>query len=284
MKIGVMMFPTDKAIQPIALAKEVEARGFESLWFPEHSHIPTSRETPWGGNAGAPPLPEEYWRSHDQFVALAAAAAVTSKIMLGTGITLVAQRDPLWLAKETASLDMISEGRFILGIGYGWNKEELAHHGVKYTDRRDVVRENILAVRQLWNNEEAEFHGKHVNFSSSWSWPKPVQAGGPKVILGGAAGPKTIQDIVEFCDGWMPISGRYDLAGKVDEVRHAAVEAGRNPDEIEFGQFGTPPKPEVLEGLEAAGVSRVVLGLPPAPADTVLPILDSHAQLIARFS
>jgi probable F420-dependent oxidoreductase len=283
-KIGVMMFPTDKAIQPIALAKEVEARGFESLWFPEHSHIPTSRETPWGGNAGAPPLPEEYWRSHDQFVALAAAAAVTSKIKLGTGITLVAQRDPLWLAKETASLDMISDGRFIFGIGYGWNKEELAHHGVKYTDRREVVRENILAVRQIWNNEEAEFHGKYVDFSSSWSWPKPVQAGGPKVILGGAAGPKTIQDIVEFCDGWMPISGRYDLAGKVDEVRQAAVSAGRDPDEIEFGQFGTPPKPEVLESLAEAGVSRVVLGLPPAPADKVLPILDSHAQLLARFS
>lgn len=279
-----MMFPTDKAIQPVELAKETEARGFESLWFPEHSHIPTSRVTPWGGNAGAPPLPEEYWRSHDQFVALAAASAVTTKLNLGTGITLVAQRDPLWLAKEVASLDMISGGRFIFGIGYGWNKEELAHHGVNYTDRRAVVREKILAMREIWNNDEAEFHGDHVNFSSSWSWPKPVQPGGPKVILGGSAGPRTIQDIVEFCDGWMPISGRYDLVGKIDEVRQAAESIGRDPNEIEYGQFGTPAKVEVLEGLAAAGVTRVVLGLPPAPADKVLPILDSHAALLERFA
>ena len=283
MDIGVMMFPTDKAIQPIELAKEAEARGFESLWFPEHSHIPTSRVTPWGGNEGAPPLPEEYWRSHDQFVALAAAAAVTSEIKVATGITLVAQRDPLWLAKEIASLDMISNGRFVFGIGYGWNKEELAHHGVKYTDRRAVLRERILAMKEIWNNDEAEFHGEHVDFSSSWSWPKPVQAGGPPVILGGSAGPRTIRDIVEFCDGWMPISGRYDLTGKMDEVRNAAAEAGRDPSEIEFGQFGTPPKPDILEGLAEAGVKRVVLGLPPAPADTVLPILDSHAELVGKF-
>ena len=201
MDLGVTIFPTDTTIHPVELAKEVEARGFESLWYPEHSHIPTSRVTPWGGAEGAPPLPEWYWRSHDQMVALAAAAAVTSKIKLATGITLVAQRDPLWLAKETASIDAISNGRFILGVGYGWNKEELAHHGVKYTDRRAVLRERVLAVRRLWTEDEAEFHGEHVDFSSSWSWPKPVQAGGPPVILGGAAGPKTMQDIVEFCDG-----------------------------------------------------------------------------------
>ena len=283
MDIGVMMFPTDKAIQPIELATEAEARGFESLWFPEHSHIPTSRVTPWGGNEGAPPLPEEYWRSHDQFVALAAAAAVTKEIKVATGITLVAQRDPLWLAKEIASLDMISNGRFVFGIGYGWNKEELAHHGVKYTDRRAVLRERILAMKEIWNNDEAEFHGDHVDFSSSWSWPKPVQAGGPPVILGGSAGPRTIRDIVEFCDGWMPISGRYDLPGKMEEVRNAASEAGRDPSEIEFGQFGTPPKPDILEGLAEAGVKRAVLGLPPAPADKVLPILDSYAELVGNF-
>ena len=274
------MFPTDKAIGPVELAMAVEERGFESLWFPEHSHIPTSRVTPWGGNAGAPPLPEEYWRSHDQFVALSAAAAATKNIKLGTGITLVAQRDPLWLAKEAASVDVISGGRFILGIGYGWNKEELAHHGVKYTDRRAVLREKMLAVRALWENDEAEFHGDWVDFSSSWSWPKPVQPGGPKVILGGAAGPKTIADIVEFCDGWMPISGRHDLSGPIQQVREAATEAGRDPNEIEFGQFGTPPKAEVLEKVAEAGITRVVLGLPPAPADKVLPILDEYAKLL----
>ena len=275
-----MMFPTDKAIQPIELAKEVEDRGFESLWFPEHSHIPTSRVTPWGGREGAPPLPEEYWRSHDQFVALAAAAAVTSNIKLGTGITLVAQRDPLWLAKEIASLDTISNGRFLFGIGYGWNKEELNHHGVKYTERRAVVRERILAMKEIWDNDEAEFHGEHVDFSSSWSWPKPAQAGGPPVILGGAVGPRTIKDIVEFCDGFMPIAGRYDFNEAVQQVRQGAEDAGRDPNEIEFGQFATPGKPEIIESLAAAGCSRVVLGLPPADADTVLPLLDSYAGLL----
>lgn len=280
MDIGVMMFPTDKSIQPIELARAVEERGFESLWFPEHSHIPTSRKTPWGGNEGAPPLPEEYWRTHDQFVALAAAAAVTERIKLGTGITLVPQRDPLWLAKESASLDMISGGRFILGIGYGWNKEELAHHGVRYTDRRAVMRERMLAVRELWTNDEAEFHGEWVNIEQSWQWPKPVQPGGPKVILGGAAGPKTIADIVEYCDGWMPISGRHDLTEPIAEVRRAAEAAGRDPNELEFGQFGTPAKPDIIAKVGEAGASRVVLGLPPADADTVLPLLDDYAQLL----
>ena len=280
MKIGIAIFPTDKAIQPVQLAKEVEDRGFESLWFPEHSHIPTSRITPWGGREGAPPLPEEYWRTHDQFVGLAAAAAVTENLMLGTGITLVAQRDPLWLAKECASLDLISNGRFILGIGYGWNKEEMANHGIKYTERRAITRENMLACREIWANDEAEFSGEHVNFDSSWSWPKPVQPGGPKVLLGGAAGPKTSQDIVEFCDGWMPISGRHDLTGPIEEVRQAAEDAGRDPATLEFGQFGTPGKPDVLESLEAAGVSRAVLWVPPEGPETVLPLLDSYTELL----
>lgn len=280
MRIGVMMFPTDKAISPVDLAMATEERGFESLWFPEHSHIPTSRVTPWGGTEGAPPLPEEYWRTHDQFVALGAAAAVTKNIMLGTGITLVPQRDPIWLAKEAATVDSISGGRFILGVGYGWNKEELAHHGVKYADRREVMRERILAVRELWTNDEAEFHGDWVDFSSSWAWPKPVQPGGPKVILGGAAGPKTIAHIVEYCDGWMPISGRHDLTEPIAKVREAAQEAGRDPNELEFGQFGTPAKPEILETLAQAGVTRVVFGLPPAPADKVLPLLDNYAELL----
>ena len=149
MKFGVAIFPTDQTIQPVPLAKEVEARGFESLWFPEHSHFPVSRTTPWGGRVGAPPLPDFYWRSHHQFIALAAAAAVTTNLKLASGITLVAQRDPIWLAKELASLDMISDGRVLFGIGYGWNVEELAHHGVKYTDRRAVVRERVLAMKEL---------------------------------------------------------------------------------------------------------------------------------------
>ena len=219
MHLGVLIFPTDTTLQPVELARAVEERGFESLWFPEHSHIPVSRVTPWGGRAGAPPLPEHYSRSHDQFVALAAAAAVTTTLKLATGITLVAQRDPLWLAKEVASLDVISGGRVLFGIGYGWNKEEMANHGLRYTDRRAIVRENVLAMKELWTKDEAEFHGEFVDFEPSWSWPKPVQQPHPPVILGGDAGPKTMRDIVEFCDGWMPIAGRHSFRDKAADLR-----------------------------------------------------------------
>jgi len=278
------MFPTDKAIDPMHLAIEAEKRDFESLWFPEHSHIPTSRVTPWGLREGAPPLPEEYWRTHDQFVALGMAGAVTSKIKLATGITLVAQRDPIWLAKQVATVDALTSGRLIFGIGYGWNKEELAHHGVKFTDRRAVVRERVLAMKQIWTQEEAEFHGDHVDFSSSWSWPKPTQTPHPPIILGGTAGPKTMADIIEFCDGFMPISGRYDFAEQITKLKRAAEDAGRDPASFQFGQFATPAKAEVVDGLIEAGIDRIVFMLPPADADTVLPILDSFAEFKAQYS
>ena len=171
MDIGVIIFPTDKAIQPMELAKECEDRGFESLWFPEHSHIPTSRETPWGGNPNLGPLPEMYWRTHDQFVALAAAAAVTKKLRLGTGITLVAQRDPIWLAKEVASLDMLSGGRLEFGIGYGWCVEEMRNHGLDYKKRRGILRDNILLMKELWTQDEASYSGGKIDFEKSWSSP-----------------------------------------------------------------------------------------------------------------
>ena len=176
MHIGIFMFPTDKSIQPAALARACEERGFESLWFPEHSHIPTSRETPWGGRPELGPLPEEYWRTHDQFVALAAAAAVTEKLRFGTGITLVAQRDPIWLAKEVASLDMISGGRFELGIGYGWCVEEMRNHKLDYKKRREILREYILLMKELWTRDEASFEGEFVKFERSWAWPKPTRS------------------------------------------------------------------------------------------------------------
>lgn len=281
MQLGVMMFPTDTAIDPVTLAREVEDRGFESLWFPEHSHIPTSRDTPWGGREGAPPLPEEYWRTHDSLVSLGACAAVTSTLKLGTGICLVAQRDPIWLAKEVATVDRISGGRFLFGIGYGWNKEELAHHGIRYGDRRDVLRERVLACQQLWTQDEASFAGEHVRFEPSWSWPKPVRQPHPPVILGGAAGPKTFAHIAEFCDGWMPIAGRHPLVDQLDGLRAACEAVDRDPDTVELGQFATPARPEALEELAAAGVSRAVFGLPPAEADTVLPLLDRYAALLA---
>jgi len=281
---GVNMFPTDKAISPIQLAKEAEARGFESLWFPEHSHIPASRITPWGLREGAPDLPEEYWRTHDQFVALGAAAAVTSKIKLATGITLVAQRDPIWLAKEVATVDALSNGRFILGIGYGWNREELEHHGVEFSQRRAVLRERVLAMKQLWTNDEASFEGEHVSFSASWQWPKPTQTPHPPVILGGAAGPKTMKDIIEFCDGFMPIAGRYDITEQITKLRQMCEDAGRDPKTLEFGQFGTPAKPEVIDSLIEAGLSRIVFSLPPAGSDKVLPILDRQAEVMASYA
>jgi len=281
MQFGVYIFPTDKTIQPIELAKQVEARGFESLWFPEHSHIPISRDTPWGGVDGADPLPEQYWRTHDQFVALAAAAAVTDTLKLGTGITLVAQRDPLWLAKQVASLDVISNGRVLFGVGYGWNKEEIANHGVAYADRRAILRENVLAMIELWTKEEAEFHGKHVNITPSWAWPKPVQKPYPPIHLGGAAGPRTMRDIAEFCDGWMPIGTRHEIAGKVEQVRTVLAEAGRDPDAPELTLWQAPRDVDQLLRMKEFGVTRAVFGLPPVEPEIVIEKLDRYAALAA---
>ncbi|MFT7599252.1 MAG: putative F420-dependent oxidoreductase [Acidimicrobiales bacterium] len=280
MNYGLAIFPTDKTIGAIELGREAEERGFESLWFPEHSHIPTSRVSPWGGRKGAPPLPEQYWRTHDQFVAFGAVAAVTTKLKLGTGITLVAQRDPLWMAKEVATVDAISDGRFLFGIGYGWNKEELAHHGVNYTDRRAVVRERILAMKEIWTKDEAEYHGEHVDFSSSWSWPKPTQTPHPPVILGGAAGPRTAADIAEFCDGWMPIGGRHGLEAGWGEVVKACEAIGRDPKLIELGVFGAPTDKAGIEELAEAGVTRAVFMLPQGPRDEVMEEIEQLTILI----
>jgi len=278
---GVLMFPTDQAIQPIELAKAVEDRGFESLWFPEHSHIPVSRETPWGGFKGMPPLPEEYKRTHDQFVALAACAAVTTKLKLGSGITLVAQRDPLWTAKEVASLDMISGGRFLFGIGYGWNREEMRNHKLAFKDRRAVLRENILLMKELWTKDEASFEGTHVKVEKSWAWPKPVTKPHPPIILGGAAGPKTYPDLIEFCDGWMPIGGLHDVTGGLRGMQEAFKAAGRDISTLDLGVF-FPMGFDATQvpALADLGVKRIVLPLPPKPAAEVLPILDGYAKLI----
>ena len=283
MRIGLEIFPTDQTIDPVDLAREVESRGFESLWFPEHSHIPTSRVTPWGGNEGAPPLPEFYWRTHDPFVALGACAAVTSTLKLATGICLVAQRDPIHTAKEVASLDRISGGRFLFGIGYGWNKEEMAQHGTAYGERRAILRENILAMKALWSQEEASFDGQHVSIEPSWAWPKPTQSPHPPIILGGNAGPRTAAHIAEFCDGWMPIGGRHPLE-RWTEVQSACEAIGRDPASVELGVFLAPPDAEALEGLAAKGVSRAVFGLPQGPRDQVLAALDEFAPLVGQLA
>ncbi len=207
-RFGVVMFPTDYAIQPVELARAVEERGLDSLYFPEHTHIPTSRRTPFPGGTE---LPKEYAHTHDPFVALAAAAAVTSRIRLCTGICLVPQHDPIVLAKTIASLDVVSNGRFVFGIGAGWNAEEMEHHGTKYDTRWKVLRERVLAMKQIWSEEAAEFHGEFVDFDPIWSWPKPVQPGGPPILLG-ASSRWGFARVAEFCDGWLPIAGMRDMS------------------------------------------------------------------------
>ena len=284
MRIGLMMFPTDRGLQPIELAREAEARGFDAIWFPEHSHIPCSRGTPWGGIEGAPPLPEEYWRTHDQFIALTAAAAVTTKLRLGTGITLVAQRDPIWLAKEVASLDVISGGRFMFGVGFGWNHEEMASHGVDIAHRRAVVREKVLACKALWTQEEAEFHGKYVNIEPSWVWPKPVQFPHPPIIVGASPKDLHFRHIVEYADAWMPIEGRWPIEEAWVKLQQLAESAGRDPATLSLGVFGAKPDAAHLAELREIGATDCALILPPLDRDKALATMDSYAPLVEEFN
>jgi probable F420-dependent oxidoreductase len=262
----------------VELARAAEVRGLHALYLPEHTHIPVSRRTP--PPTGDAELAEEYRRTLDPFVALAACAAVTDTLVLGTGIALVAQRDPIVTAKAVATLDHVSGGRVVLGVGFGWNEDELEHHGVSMRDRRAVAREHVLAMQALWRNDEAAFDGEHVHLAPSWSWPKPVQAGGPPVLLGGAAGPKLFAHIAEYGDGWIPIGG----AGVREALPalHAATEAaGRDPAALRVVPFGTRPDPGKLEYYASLGIDEVVLRVPSAPAEVVLPLLDHAAALIA---
>jgi probable F420-dependent oxidoreductase len=284
MNFGLFIFPSDTTLQPVAAGRAAEEAGFESLFFPEHSHIPTSRATPWGGVADAPPLPEWYWRSLDPFVALGAVAATTNRLKLGTGITLVAQRDPIWLAKEVASLDHISGGRVIFGVGYGWNKEELASHGVAYEQRRAVLRERILMMKSLWTEEVASFRGELLRLEPSWAWPKPVQKPHPPIIMGGAAGPKTIADMVEFCDGWMPLGTRHDLDGKLSIVRQEVEAAGRDPSDFSITAYGVKGTTENVEHLIEVGVDRIVFNLPQREPAEVLDRIGDLRDLIAGYA
>lgn len=280
---GVLMFPADYAIQPVPLAQAAEERGFESLFFPEHTHIPASRKSPWPGGGD---LPKEYWHCHDPFVGLAAAAAVTRTLKLGTGISLVTERDPILMAKQAASLDTLSQGRLLLGVGAGWNAEEMENHGVAFDSRWKVLRERILAMRQIWTAEAAEYHGEFVDFDPIWSWPKPVQPGGPKILLG-ASSKWSWRRIAEYCDGWFPIhqdprraatQGAVDYVAGMAEIRSAWAEAGR-AGEPDFSIFGVGPDPERVRELTAMGFNRVIFALPSADPDTVLPLLDSYASL-----
>ncbi len=281
MKYGIAMFPTDYAIQADELAREMEARGFESLWLPEHTHIPASRRSPWPGGGD---LPREYWHTLDPFVALGAAAAVTKTLMLGTGICLVIERDPITLAKEVASLDHISRGRVLFGIGGGWNAEEMEHHGTPFAERWKILRERIAAMKAIWTQDEAEFHGKYVNFDKLWSYPKPVQKPHPPILMGGA-GPHARQRAADFDGHWMPIGGRAysePVAESMADFRARAEKAGRDPAGVTVSIFGVPPDADKLAGLRDAGVARVVFFVPSAIADTVLPLLEGYAALAKK--
>ena len=277
MRYGVTMFMTDQTMPPVDLARAIEARGLHSLYVPEHTHIPTSRMTvPPTGDAE---LRDEYKRTLDPLVALAMCAAVTERLVIGTGICLVAQREPIVTAKAIATLDHMSGGRFVLGVGFGWNADEIADHGVSMADRRDVAREHVLAMRALWRDDIASFDGKHVQIPPTWSWPKPVHAGGPPVLIGGAAGPKMFAHVAEYADGWIPIGGA-GIRAALPDLHRACEAAGRDPATLRIVPFGTVPDAGKLEYYESIGVTEVVLRLPGGGADRVLPILDEYASIV----
>ena len=278
MRLGVSIHATDRSMSPLDLAIEAEARGFHSLYIPEHTHIPISRRTP--PPTGEPELAEEYKRSLDPYIALAAAAARTQKILLGTGIALVAQHDPITLAKQLATLDLVSEGRLVLGIGFGWNHEEMENHGIDVRHRRERVRETMLAMQTLWSQDVAEFHGEHVRFEPSWQWPKPVQQPRPRVLIGGAAGPILFQHIAEYADGWMPIGGA-GLKDAIPDLQRALAIRGRELRDLHIVPMGVQPDTRKLEYYASIGVSESVLRLPSEPRDAVLPVLDAYTRFLS---
>jgi probable F420-dependent oxidoreductase len=277
MHIGVCMFATEYAIPIDELARETEARGFESLWVPEHTHIPTSRRSQW---AGGSELPKEYSHTYDPFVSLMFAAAVTRTLKLGTGICLIIERDTITTAKEVASLDRLSGGRFLLGIGGGWNAEEMEHHGTAFKTRFRQMGEQVRAMKAIWTQDVAEFHGEYVNFDPIWCWPKPAQQPHPPVLLGGESSP-TLQRVVDYCEGWFPRSRQPELVMKgMLELRERAARAGRKLDTISVSVFGVGPDAKLLDTYRAAGVTRTILRLPSEGRDTILPLLDQWAKLL----
>ena len=274
MDFGLAMFPTDYSIDPATLARLAEERGFESLWFPEHTHIPVSRRTayPAGGE-----LPEQYWHTHDPFVALGMAAAVTERLKVATGICLIVERDPITTAKEVATLDHLSGGRFLFGIGAGWNREEMENHGTDPDRRFGLMRERVEAMKAIWTSDEAEYHGRHVDFEPIWSWPKPAQDPHPPVIVGGN-GEKVLDRVLDYGDGWIPnrVKDMDAFAERVDELQRRAGEAGREP--VPVTLYGGSKDPNALERYAEIGIARVVYWLPSAGAAEVEPLVDDLAR------
>jgi len=273
-KFGVAIFPTDYAISMAELAPAAEELGFESLWVAEHSHIPASRKSPWpaGGE-----LPKQYWHTMDPFVALTVAAAASKRIRVATGICLLIQRDPIHTAKSVASVDLVSNGRFIFGVGAGWNREEMADHGTDFSTRWTLLREKVEACKAIWTQEESEYHGEMVNFGPMWCWPKPVQKPHPPVILGGS-GPKILERVVRYADGWMP--NRGDVIERIPELQEMARAAGRS--HIPVSYYPKPVASEI-ERLAEAGVERCIYYVPADGRDQALTKLEELAKMIRPY-
>jgi probable F420-dependent oxidoreductase len=279
MKYGIATFPTDSTTPPGALARLVEERGFESLWLAEHTHIPASRLSPVPGGGELPPY---YHEVMDPFVSLAAAAEATTELKLATGICLVVQRDPFTLAKEVATLDRVSKGRFLFGVGAGWNREGMEDHGTDFGRRFGLMRERIEAMKAIWSEERAEYHGKQVDFDPILPGPRPVQQPHPPIHVGGAW-PQGARRAIRYGDGWIPLAEReQDPAALASEFRRMAEDAGRRPDELELSAYGLIlPEPDALKRLADAGYDRAVLGLMPGGDDVTIPMLDELAKRVA---
>lgn len=280
MKIGITTFDTDRALHPVDLAKAVEERGFDALYLPEHSHIPVSRKTVWPGSRPGKndPLPDYYRHLHDQIVALSMAGAVTERIQLGTSVTLLPQHDPIWLAKQIATLDFLTGGRVVLGVGYGWNVEQGESHGVAFKTRRDRFEEYLTVMKALWTEEEASFRGDYITLEPSWAYPKPAQKGGPPVIVGGM-GPRTYDAIARCADGWMPITARGAIADRLAPLAEAFERHGRDPKSIRIVIAGAPTDPDKLKSLAAEGVDTALLTIWTEDPDEMLKTLDTFAAI-----
>jgi len=276
MRVGAFYFPADYGINMAELAKALEDRGFDSLYVPEHTHIPASRKSPFPGGGE---LPKRYSHTHDPFVALSFAAAATKKLKLGTGILLVPQHEPIVTAKAIASLDQLSGGRFVLGIGGGWNVEEMENHGAHYKTRFKQMREHVLAMKELWTREEASYDGEFVKFDRVWSWPKPAQKPHPPVILGGETD-HTLRRVIEYCDGWFPRPrGGFDVVKGVGHLHQMAEKAGRDPSTITTIVFGAANDAKALESYDKAGIQSALLAIPDESRDEILRYLDKIAPL-----
>ena len=279
MRIGVTAFLNDTTISPSKWAREVEERGFYSLYLPEHTHMPVEDDLPPSVVDGVDP--ESYRRSLDPYVALAAAGAVTSRLRLGTGVSLVAQHDPIVLAKQIATIDHMSGGRFVLGIGFGWNRLEAADHGIPFDSRRAIAREKVLCMKEIWTHDRAEFHGEFVELPPCWSWPKPVQKPGVPILVGGAAGASTFSAIAEYADGWMPI-GAAGISKALPELRRKFEDRGRDPADLHVVSFGSVPTPGKLEHLATSGCTEVVLRVPSVGDSEMLHWLDEFTAYLGQ--